>query len=294
MGNIQSSLCGIKPSGIWSYIDTVQLWLMKSLSKPEILWLRRICGKDKVYVSDKPAWWDYRFVQRLLIHQPPPEALQYFAQRDEVHINRVDVAIDWTFDSEQELRDAWRVFRETHIKPNHRDQAVRFVRGKKGRRKKRSRLPSRYTGQIWQHPQVCRAYRDKACRMTGEVYCLHVEWAMTGADTLKREGLASVKDIIKLDYRKFWAGKLLFKAVDRVKLGRLFWNYSLGTNRRTPWITKSKCGFEFYKDRRAGGLLWRSLRSTQAIIDKFRKEFRLDSCLVRLDFSHLLPRQSYD
>ncbi|MDN3507710.1 MAG: hypothetical protein P0S94_02180 [Simkaniaceae bacterium] len=258
------------------------MWLMEPLSAAQTSSLSAILGKDKLRRFNRKARFDERFIQRIVTHQPAMEALEYLRGLNSIHLNRVDISLDLVFENQEELARASEIFCKTHVKPHHRDQGVRFYKG------------SRYSGQKWQHPQVCLNYSDKKCRITGHEFCLHIDWCMTGKQTLRRAGLSTISEIMNLDYRQFWRDRLVFKSVIPEQLGRLYHNHQKSTKRRKPWVHECKNGFKYDMDKSYGNFIIRHLGSTQTIIDKYRKKLRLDSCLCGLKESHLLPSSSYD
>jgi hypothetical protein len=174
-----------------------------------------------------------------------------------------------------------------HVKKYHRDQQIRFVK------KADPDAPAtRYSGPRSAR-NVLAVYSDRHSKVTGEVYCLHFDWRIKGADALRRAGFHSIADLKHIDRREFWQTRLLFRAIDPDALGRRCNNHIHGTNRRRPWITQ--CGPITYNyDRSTAGILWHSLGSTQAIIDEC--EFNVKSCLIPILVDHLLPEHtlSYD
>jgi hypothetical protein len=133
---------------------------------------------------------DRRYTQWLQLCQPSDAALRFIAAREH-RLNYAEVALDWTFDTEYERDDAHRFVNEHMVKPHHRDQEVKYVNG------------TRYTG-MRPVPNNVVIYADKPCRITGELYCVHIEWRINGVKALPRAGIHSVQDLLTLKHREFW------------------------------------------------------------------------------------------
>jgi hypothetical protein len=265
---------------VYSYVDKLTIWLKQPLAKRQLAWLRGQCGTGGLHTLDQRARFDRSYVQRLQLNQPTHEAIQSLISLADSHLTYVEVALDWTFDDE-EVRDAAFAFVvRHHVKRWHRDQGIRFVKG-----------VTRYTG-----PRSARtvlaSYADRHCKISGELYCVHLEWRMRGVETLRRAGITCVADLLKLDHRRFWQDRLLMRDLHLRDLGRMYNIHVAGKGyRRGPWITFSGQNkqFAYDKDLRAGSLIVRALGSTQAVIDQYRKWFNVNQCLCDIDVRHLLP-----
>jgi hypothetical protein len=206
-----AAIAQIKPTGIYSYIDKVQVWLKRAMSKSEIANLRKRCGS--LHVRNKPANWNRSFLQRLQICQPQADVLIELAVREHL-VNHVEVALNWTFANACDWDAAFEVLRMYLIKKYHGAQVIRVVsREKDG---KRSKGPTWYSGQRWKNPTVIAIYAHRPCKITGEVLCVHTEWRMYGVAALRRGGIHSLRDLVTLDYRKFWQQRLLMAMLIRL------------------------------------------------------------------------------
>jgi hypothetical protein len=276
----------ISPSGIHSYVDKIQLWLKRPLSAAKLNHLRSLCGTPDrvrtrhypVHVRNEPKRWDRSFKQRLQLRQPTRDALDFVATLDGVLVNIVEIALDWTFnrwyhrDDARDLADRWLVTR------HHRDQGIRFV--------KRTRYTAGRPA-----PNNLVTYSDRPSKATGELYCVHVEWRINGVRAFSRADIKSMHDLVNLDFRKFWHDRLVMRAIDINRLGRLYHQWM---KRTTKYQGRRR--FIFDCDRLAGGAIHHCLGSTQAIMDMYRNKFKLRPALVHLDSTHLLPaaRHPYD
>jgi hypothetical protein len=267
----------INPQGIYAYFDKITVWLRQPISYDEQKWISQQCGKGGLHVHNRFARFDRLFTQRLQLRQPNREVLLWLAKRNDAHLNYVEFSLDWTFPSENLKDEAWQFVCQYQLKKYHREHGIRFVAG-----------VTRYTGPR-SAPNVLAIYCDKPCRLTGEVYCTHLDWRMKGAATLRRVGIFSVADLLNFDHRLFWSTRMLFHAIAPDKLGRIYWNHHRKSKRRGRWVVKSKNGFIYDIDARTGGTIMRALGSTQAVVDEWRKHFDVNRCLVPIDHQHLLP-----
>jgi hypothetical protein len=137
-------------------------------------------------------------------------------------------------------------------------------------------------------PNVLATYSDKECRITGEPFCVHLEWRLKGSIALRRSRLDSIADLTNLDHREFWEPWLLFYTADPRCLGRSYHNHFKGTNRRTPWFQENGI-FRYDNDLRMGSLIMHAW-PMQQIIDIYRKKFDISRCLVPIEIGHLLPQ----
>jgi hypothetical protein len=197
----------IRPFRIIAYPDYVKLWLPIPLPRFDIRRLRTQCGGD---VDDdtpphgmKIGGRIYR--QRLKLFRPSREALRSLADRDGV-MNRLELALDWVFDSPQP-RDAAYLFEcRYHVKQWHGKQKITFIQR------------TRYTAKPTARNNFI-IYPDLECRITREPFCVHNEARMKGAPTLHRAGLATIHALLNLDMRRFWERWLMLRVVDYRTLG---------------------------------------------------------------------------
>ena len=219
-------------------------------------------------------------MQRLQLKQPSREALQSLSTLDGAVLNSIELSLDWVFDDASSRNDAYDFVCRYHVKKYHRDQGIRFVGG-----------VTRYSGPR-KSPNVLAIYRDRASKVTGEVYCVHFDWRIKGAPALRRAGIASVADLIKLNHRRFWQERLLMRDLSLRDLGRMYHVHVVGKGRRRgPWVVFSgRKEFPYQVDLRAGATIVRALNSTQAVLDLYRRQFNVNHCLKAIDVSHLLPQ----
>jgi hypothetical protein len=287
-------VANIHPTGIESYKDCVKLWLQDPLTYEQLDDLKQECG----YVEWRtwPKRWDRdrRYRQWLQLCQPSDEALRFIAAREHL-LNYAEVALDLMFDDADDRDHAHWFINHHHVKKWHRDQEIKFVNG------------TRYTGKR-SVPNKLVSYADRPSRTTGELFCLHIEWRINGVRALRGAGIDSANDLLTLSHREFWEDRLLLKAVNLPKLGRLYNRHVSGKGpKRGPWVQHYDNVFTYDYDRRTGGTLLQLLTvnepewvnadgqppateaSTQRVIDHYRTRFNVNPCLDPLDVQHLLP-----
>jgi hypothetical protein len=280
MLNLTTLAEGINPSGIFTFVDVAQVWLKQPLSHARRTWVESQCGPGGMHVKDGLAWFDRSLTQRLQLKQPTREVLQSLGTLDGTVLNYAELSVDWIFDQEEDRDEAYEFLCGYHFKKCHRNQGIRFV----------GNGLTRYTGPR-KAPNVLVIYRDRPSKVTGDLFSVHCDWRMKGTAALHRAGIASVTDLITLDYREFWRERLLLRAIDPRDLGRMYRIYVEGKGRRRgPWIIFSgQREFAYQVDLRAGATIIRALGSTQAVLDYYRK-LDLNRCLREIDVRHLLPR----
>lgn len=260
------------PVSIYTFVDKVTV-CFKAPGYDVVKWLQRRCKLHE--------WWaagpdPYERCFSLL--QPTREVLAYLAKEQQVRVTGIELALDWTFDSEEERDRAYRIFCTYNIKKYCRGTEIYYETTRyTSRRRGRSNLVS---------------YADKASKETGEVYCVHVEIRLRGRHTLEREGI----NVGNIDHHKFWRKHLkMSKIEDEEKLGRLLQKQG----RRKPLISVTKLSngreFVYNVDKRIGNMIMIAKKSTQAVIDYCRKkgiDIQHKGCVKAIDVEHLLPEKA--
>jgi hypothetical protein len=276
----------IRPSSIDGYIDCIRLWLEKPLPLSEAKRLRQLCGKRLRISKPTRKRWDARYQQHVQLCQPKNKELVYLSRLDGVLLNYVELALDWTFNHYWERDNAHDLLKELHVKKWHRQQEVKVYKG------------TRYTAKR-SAAKVFVSYSDLPSRITGELACCHFECRLRGPRSVRRSGIHSLKDLLSFDQHGFWDRNLILRAIDVDKLGRLhnIRYANKGRPRRKAWrdIRNGKVWFDY--DGATGGTLVQlagsidegTRGSTQAVIDKYRKEINVGQCLIKIEVDHLLP-----
>jgi hypothetical protein len=270
-----------------SYVDGLQLWLKTPLPPRQIERLEQQCGSLHVLQRNKSWHRDYR--QRLQLRQPSREAVQALARLSGVLLNQLELALDWTFNSEEERDAAHELIRRYHVKRWHGKQQALLYKG------------TRYTAKRRAANKLVN-YAEQGSRISGELFCEHVEWRLSGVRALQRAGIGPLNELLKLDHRRFWKARLLMRTINLARLGRLHCVHVQGKGpRRGPWIEyfgPNKL-FRFDYHGRTGSTVWLTCGSreagteatTQALVDEWRSKFEVGCCLEALDVEHLLPTE---
>jgi hypothetical protein len=279
------------PAGVCAYFDLVQLWLPEALPSTTIAQLRGWCGS--IFYADKygPARFDSRLRYRLELKQPADAALRLLAQRPEILINRIELALDLNFQDPADRDDAGDFFHRHLIRPWHgRKQKVRIYKpGSQGGLFEATEelTGTRYDSGRWAANQIV-LYKQNHCRITGEADCLHLEWRLNRLKAVRAAGIESGGDLPNFNHRAFWQKRLQLRDVDRRRLGRLVRNRTNGTKRRTCEIERSG-QYTVNLDGRTGDVLVRSFYTVQELIDHLKGNHRVHRALVTIPTDALLP-----
>lgn len=277
-----------QPIGVYGYPDTIRLHTSRPLTKIERDRLVELAGardrvKTGVSEADYPGAWRY-FTE---ITRPPRRALLYLREIAPQHyINRLDLALDWTFDTDCEKRDATAFFRMYHWQPRQ-----RAASGLRFKSDPDSGATTRYTGMRWDDRHVVASYDYKPCRITGEVHCLHIEWRTYRRGGVLSLGVGTIDDLLDFDHRAFWQERLRLSRFDVAKVGRVHNNWvQNNSTRRRPWIERHG-RLSYDRDRTVGGILARRelMKTLCAPHWPDRVRAKLKSCLVHFDVEDLLP-----
>jgi len=291
-----------KPTGVHAYFDKVQFWLKVPADRRTLLILTQNCGRGGLHFENKPAPFGRGYGQRIELRQPSPDALQWLAERDDVLINRVEIALDYVFES-WSARDEAQEFLDFHLirRWHSKKQKIRLYRAGKerdsrGRRKPErvatiDRAQTRYDSGRWSRNGIA-IYTERHSRVTGELCCLHLEWRANGRRAVQAAGIKSAEDLLQFDHHEFWKKRLLLVDIDTERLGRIFRNRAEKTRSRAPAFKTDWRGEETNMDRYWGEVIVRSVGSLQELLDTERRRVRLDRALRPLSNSAWLPQGS--
>ena len=136
--------------------------------------------------------------QWLQLRQPHREALRLLTSFGEHHLNYTEHALNWIY-ANRKTKNEDKYWIDRHlIRRYHRgEQDIRFVEGE-----------TRYDARR-RSANVTALYGDRASKVTGELFCLHVEWRCNRANALRRLGINSINDLVDFDHRAFWRKRLL-------------------------------------------------------------------------------------
>jgi hypothetical protein len=263
----------IRPIAVHAFIDNLTVWVRQPLIR------RHMAVVAPYHVEDGPAPFPGGYQQQLHVAQPSPEALRALSGMAHM-LNYVEPSLDLIFDNEIACGEAFDFLDRHHVKRWHRGE-LRYVRG-----------VTRYTDDRSASNNFV-VYGDRPCKLTGELDCLHFDWRIRGQEACRRAGINSAMDVLHFDHRAFWEKFLILATVDLQKLGRLHRKY--WKPRSAPrWISEPWSGLPYDKDLRTGVILFNLAdRSTQKLLDRFGRMFRVRDCLEKLDVEHLLPACHY-
>jgi hypothetical protein len=271
----------VRPSNVFAYTDRVIVWLKEPLSNSQLRRMRPQCDHLRVD-SSRNLYPEYK--QQLVITRPRPDLLALLAARTDARVTYLEIALDWIFDDEDQKQRASTFLRDHILKPYQRGQ-LRVVN------KTADQLGTLYSGSRRTVNNLVN-YDDKPCRITGEVDCVHTEWRLREV-ALRRIGIWSIDDVLRIDLRRFWADRLRLFTVDPNKLGLRYNNWEKGTRRKRPWIERFGRGrIEYHRDLRMGHQLLRHWRTVSEIMRIYRPHFDVRACLNPINIENLLPRNS--
>jgi hypothetical protein len=249
------------PRELLPYLDVVGVWLRDPLGPNDLAYLQSLCGgklghrvrKPRFRRNDRPER-EYR--QRLTLRQPSRTALEYLAQRNDVLFNYDELALDWIYDSREELDAALQFVIEHGLKKDRRNAEAKICLGKKG--------PTIYSGARWT-PNLAVTYADKKSKVSGAPHSLHTERRTAGAQALERNGRRSLRDLLALDQLQFWRDHLQFYRIHDVEgLGRAYLN-AIARQENPQGIARRKAKIikvgnsTYNEDKRMGHQLIRTL-----------------------------------
>jgi hypothetical protein len=287
------------PQAVHPYLDKIQVWLRSPADGTTLGALAKHCGRDGLYVDNKPAPFGQGYRQRIELRQPSPKALQWLADRNDVLINRVEIALDYIFDSPNAQDDAQQFLHFHLIRRWHsKKQQVRLYRASK-ERDSRGRRKAERVSEIFQaetrYDSSRRSrngivfYPEKHSRMTGELPCLHVEWRANGLRAVQVAGIRSATDLLEFDHYAFWQKRLVLVDVDIERLGRIFRNRAENTRSRAPAFKTDWAGRTTNMDRYWGHVILGGVGSVQELLDSCSAEVRVQRALQVISNSAWLP-----
>jgi len=138
------------------------------------------------------------------------------------------------------------------------------------------------------HPlrrRICAQQRQvlqgSAFALTGELWCLHLEWRLRALRAVRAVGIESGRDLVGFNHRDFWRKRLLLFDVDRQRLGRLIRNSNTGRRGRTPEIVQSG-RYRVDISGRTGEVYVRAHDTIQELVDQLKSSYRVHRALVQI------------
>jgi len=279
------------PTGVHPYFDKFQFWVCNPLDQGTLAWLRKQCGRGGLHVENRPARFNARFRQRIELRQPSDQALRWLACRDDALINRAEITIDLTFKCLSERDDAWELLHRHLVRPWHgKKQEIRAFRGGLQTRSlcdQGGLGDSRYDAG-GSAPNKIVFYREEHSRVTGEAYCLHLEWRLKGLRAVRAARINSGSDLPEFSHRSFWQNRLRLYDVDFARLGRLVRNRTGGRKSRSSEI-KRTLSYRVNIDARTGDMVTAPFQTVQEMIDHLKTICDVHRALVPIPIESMLP-----
>lgn len=275
------------PIAIYAYNDKIAFWIEREFDDDETAYIKRQCGPGGTDL-DRPAHksrFDPRLIRRVETRQPSTDLLAFLATVEGTFLNQAEFTLDLIFDTEEACDQAFELFNRHSVKRGHRGD-VRYYK------------KTRYTDRRWA-PTNLVAYRPDFAKLTGELYCLHVEWRVCGVAALRRMGIDGIKDLIEFDHAALWQRRLRLCTFDFAKLGRV---YSSGLTKkprrkkrtltaRKPRVYVTRSSFKYHTDKRLGQHLLRINETVQNVISFAKKQnISVVRCLTDISNGAWLPR----
>ena len=196
-------------TGVFSYLDSIAIRTNRHLQDYERDTLESLCGSVNIPRVSKPMKYRPQWQERILLHQASDGAFEYLREitNDVYLINHIAVALDFETNT---LFNANRIraFIALHLfKPWHNNQEINMCCETDYSSRKR-----------WVSKNIAR-YSDKPSKISGKP-CCHVECRINGAQPIRREGISSFDDIVKLDHHGFWMKNLRLAEINQEKIGK--------------------------------------------------------------------------
>jgi hypothetical protein len=273
-----------EPIARYPYIDQIQFWLIDPLDQHTLHLIKTQCGKGGLHVSNKRAKFNRRFRQRVQLRQPTENAFRLLAQRNGILINGVEITLDLIFRNRAAKEAAADCLHQHLIRRWHGSRQEIRVRSDAN-----GVIQFRYDARR-SAPNKIALYPEDFTRVTGELYCLHLEWRAKGVKALRAGGIKSPTDLLAFDHRAFWQKRLCLYDVDRRKLGLMIGNRSTGRRHRTPKaIQRGK--FRYPIDAATGEHYARKHETVQELIHHMKSFCRIHRALIPISNEMLLPPQ---
>jgi hypothetical protein len=200
----------------------------------------RAAHRRRVFLGDRPicrhssstlgkfAWahtFPLRYRQRVQLWQPSEEVPEWLSHRDDVLINRVEIALDCLFNCKAHRDDAWDFLHGHLVRRWHsRSQRIRIIQNDD---QEEDGFGTRYDAGRGS-PNNIAFYEEGHSRVTGELSCLHLEWRLNQLKAVRTHTHSRRHRIgphlLDFDWQ-FWKERLLLVNVNKPRLGRLLNNH---------------------------------------------------------------------
>lgn len=258
------------------YFDTVAILTRGRLGRAKVQALERTCGSVYASATDAPG-----FRARYAINQPTPDTFallqQWLPDPNSYCINSVHRALDLIVANQHALARLWSYLKQ-HLTMRWHGRNNVLVYTKDEKQTYYARAAKEGT---WHGRQIV-AYGDKPCRLTGEAYCVHLEFQRNSAKYCKSAGFETIADLASYsdyDHRQLWRDELALRRVDLAV-------YERGFNRVASPLLPAPDKMKGYMAQQAVDLKNRLKAEGHKAAAKV-----IDRSLVDVKNSRLLPRR---
>jgi hypothetical protein len=237
---------------VYPLIDKMRLWTQEPLRINEINSLKRVCGNG-AEVENEEAYFDWRYKQKLELHQPFARALDMpQINKNHVLLNYLEISFEFVF--EQPAVEAWLEFFMGHfLQPWHRksDHVGSYENGGLTTRIAPDR-GERRTGHWTQ------MYSDRDSKVVGSSKCFRIEGKYEGVQFVRRIGILRPKDVLGFDFGSYFKKWMRLYELDLERLGRTHHN-KLASSKRKKSNVQTFGALRYNHDLSRGAVLYRAL-----------------------------------
>lgn len=216
----------------WAYVDSLAVRAKKRPSNEDLKHLTTLAEPGHQHVDLKMDPRSPKYRVRIQAHQPTVLFLVFLhsvLSRVGYRPGQVHFALDLVTSTEE---DAWNLkeFIDRYVlKRRHGRQRTTYYKG------------TRYTAKRGSQQIVTYV---SVCKVTGELYCCHVEWRAESVRQVRGLGIYNLKDLLNFDHEGFWRKNLLLVEPDTELLGRRVMRETSRSNKpKSKWFREG-IGYE--------------------------------------------------
>jgi hypothetical protein len=210
------------------YFDLVRGWVKQPLSLRQQAMLTRTC--PKFHADTITADFDRRYRQRLQLPQPSEAALRLLIDftGDDMLVNGIEKALDLLPPDQATHYRLCDWLPQHFLQPWHKGYEMQFWFDDGF-----STRP--FTPGQSQRGHYFYGYGDQHCRIDGQLFCVHLQSCVSGAQFVRRlgKGIHRPSDLLPFDFVGYFSKWLRLYQLDFERLGRFDVNRRSGGSRRT-------------------------------------------------------------